>query len=96
MDEATRPSGPELDPEQEEIRREIAETRQELGETVEALAGKADVKGQAKAKVGEVRDKVTSASPEQVRQAAREYPIPLALFGALGAGVLIGVLIGRR
>ncbi len=49
----------------EEISEEIAETREELGDTVEALAGKADVKGQAKAKVdeakGEAKAKVDEA-----------------------------------
>jgi ElaB/YqjD/DUF883 family membrane-anchored ribosome-binding protein len=35
----------------EEIREDIAEAREQLGDTVEALASKADVKGQAKAKV---------------------------------------------
>ena len=40
----------------EELRQEIAQTRDELGDTVEALAGKADVKGQAKAKVDSAKE----------------------------------------
>ena len=42
----------------EEIRSDIEETREQLGETVEALAAKADVKGQAKAKVEDVKTQV--------------------------------------
>jgi Protein of unknown function (DUF3618) len=42
----------------QDIRRDIAETREELGETVAALTEKADVKGQAKARVEEVKSDV--------------------------------------
>jgi ElaB/YqjD/DUF883 family membrane-anchored ribosome-binding protein len=67
--------------EPEEIRSEIEQTREQLGETVEALAEKADVKGQAKAKVeetrqrftrkaGDAREKIAGASPDQARDAA--------------------------
>ncbi len=56
-------SAEQRDPEQ--IREEIDETRDQLGDAVEALAGKADVKGQSKAKVdsakGEVKAKVDTA-----------------------------------
>ena len=44
--------------EKEQLREEISETREELGETVEALAGKADVKAQAKEKADEVTQQV--------------------------------------
>lgn len=47
---------PELTPDQ--IRAQIERTRAELAETVDALAAKADVKGQAKDKVHEVTDSV--------------------------------------
>jgi ElaB/YqjD/DUF883 family membrane-anchored ribosome-binding protein len=67
----------------EEIRADIEETREQLGDTVEALAEKADVKHQAKLKVGETKDrfsrkadqakaKVSSASPDQARSAASD------------------------
>ena len=47
-------AGGEPEPnEPEQIRAEIEGTREELGETVEALATKADVKSQAKARVDE-------------------------------------------
>jgi ElaB/YqjD/DUF883 family membrane-anchored ribosome-binding protein len=65
----------------EEIRADIEETREQLGETVEALAAKADVKGQAKAKVddtkerfkrtaGDAKEKISHASPDQAKGAA--------------------------
>jgi hypothetical protein len=56
----------------QEIRDDIEQTRGELGETVEALAEKADVKGQAKAKVDEVKGRIgdkRTESVERVRQA---------------------------
>jgi ElaB/YqjD/DUF883 family membrane-anchored ribosome-binding protein len=46
------------DPEQ--IKEEIEETRQELGDTVAAVAQKADVKKQAKAKVTKAKAKATA------------------------------------
>jgi ElaB/YqjD/DUF883 family membrane-anchored ribosome-binding protein len=101
-------------PEPEEIRRDIAETREELGETVEALAQKADVKGQAKtkvaekqqeakAKLGEAREKVSGVTPDQAKQSAaqvaeraRERPVPATAAGAFAAGLVVGWLLGRR
>jgi ElaB/YqjD/DUF883 family membrane-anchored ribosome-binding protein len=59
----------------EEIREEIEEDREELGQTVEALAGKADVKGQAKAKVQDVKHGAQakmSAAKETAQQRADE------------------------
>lgn len=47
--EHSREKGRTQDP--EELQAEIAETRDELGETVEALARKADLKGQAQEKL---------------------------------------------
>jgi hypothetical protein len=59
----------------EEIRDEIEEDREELGQTVEALAGKADVRGQAKAKVQDVKHGAqvkVSAAKETAQQRADE------------------------
>ncbi len=50
------------DPEQ--IEQEIERTREQLGDTVEALAAKADVKGQARAKVEDVKERVTAKKHE--------------------------------
>jgi hypothetical protein len=93
----------------DEIRAEIESTREELGDTVEALAGKADVKGQARQRVEEVKDnvqakreeftaKVGSATPDGARQGgqqvvARIRENPLP---ALVAGAIVtGFLLGR-
>ncbi len=57
----------------EQIREDIDETREQLGDTVEAIAGKADVKEQAKAKVesarNEAQEKVASAKQSAQRKA---------------------------
>ena len=70
----------------EEIQAEIDTTREDLGDTAEALAGKADVKGQAKAKVDE--------GAQQLVGATRENPVQ-ALAGAFTAGVLVGWVLSR-
>jgi ElaB/YqjD/DUF883 family membrane-anchored ribosome-binding protein len=53
----------------EEIREDIEETREELGDTAAAVAQKADVKKQAKAKV-EAAKEMASAKADSVKQAA--------------------------
>ena len=94
--------------EPEEIRTEIEQTREQLGETVEALAEKADVKGQAKAKVGETRErftrkatdakeKISGASPDQAKGAATSAKTaaqerPLPF--AVGGAFAIGLIVG--
>ena len=55
----------------EEIERDIEQTRRELGETAAALAQKADVKGQAKAKVEDVKDQARERA-QSVKESARE------------------------
>ena len=58
-------AGGEADPnEPEQIRAEIEDTRGELGETVEALAKKADVKSQARARVDERKDALRQKQQE--------------------------------
>lgn len=47
-------------------------TRRELGETVEALAGKLDVKSQAREQVDEAKHRVT-AGVHEARQQAQRY-----------------------
>jgi ElaB/YqjD/DUF883 family membrane-anchored ribosome-binding protein len=84
---------------QEQIREEIAETRADLGDTAEALSGKADVKGQAKAKVDEAKVKVDAAKDEakakvdSAAQSVQENPVPVA--AAFGLGVVVGWLLAR-
>ena len=104
----------EKTPEPEEIQREIVEAREDLGDTVEALAQKADVKGRAKAnvaktqetlkaKVEEVQERVSNATPEAARQTAvqaaqsvRERPVPAIAVAALVGGLLAGWVLARR
>jgi ElaB/YqjD/DUF883 family membrane-anchored ribosome-binding protein len=101
VDEATRTSGPEVEGQQEkrspdEIRADIEETREDLGDTVEALAAKTDVKGQAKAKVESVKQKVGGATDGSVKEAATSNPVPTAAIAAFVGGLLVGILIARR
>ncbi|MEU4491661.1 DUF3618 domain-containing protein [Streptomyces purpurascens] len=55
----------------DELRRQIERTRSELGNTVEELAGKADVKGRARARAADLRDKA-GAMTVQLRSSAVE------------------------
>jgi ElaB/YqjD/DUF883 family membrane-anchored ribosome-binding protein len=55
----------------EEIREDIEQTRRELGDTAAAVADKADVKKQAKAKVAGVKEKA-SAKADEVKQTATQ------------------------
>jgi hypothetical protein len=89
MDEPERQAGPKVEVSSsggqktpDEIRRGIEGTRVELGETVEALAEKADVKGQVARRVSRVRDtagqrkgdlveKVKHATPESASSGAQ-------------------------
>ena len=115
MDEATRTSGSPVGDEQEtrspdEIRADIEDTREDLGDTVEALAAKTDVKGQAKAKVESVKEKVGGAkdgaadrTPEsaqqgfqQVKTTATDNPVPTAAIAAFVGGILVGIILARR
>jgi ElaB/YqjD/DUF883 family membrane-anchored ribosome-binding protein len=101
-------------PEPDELRREIEETRAELGDTVEALSHKADVKARARekaeerkqvatAKAEELKQKVSQATPDEVKSAAsgaattaRDRPEVPAIAAALLFGLLLGWLFGRR
>jgi ElaB/YqjD/DUF883 family membrane-anchored ribosome-binding protein len=116
MDQDTGRAGQAVDEqaEPEEIRRDIEETREDLGDTVETLAAKSDVKKQAKAKVDEVKARVSerkdealgkakqatpdsgSAAASQVKDVARENPLPVAVGAGVLAGFLLGRLTGRR
>jgi ElaB/YqjD/DUF883 family membrane-anchored ribosome-binding protein len=88
----------------EEIEAEIETTRADLGETVEALAEKADVKGQAERKLRETKRRaqanlsgpVETAREVAVRapQRAKENPVPLAV--AAGVGALAAIVWLRR
>jgi hypothetical protein len=95
------------DPQQ--LEREIEEARQDLGDTVEALAAKADVKGQAKRRFEESKasveertaqlvGKARDASPDSAARAAsqvseRARDNPVPL--AAAGAFLAGFLAGR-
>ncbi|GAA2602254.1 MULTISPECIES: DUF3618 domain-containing protein [Streptomyces] len=53
----------------DELRQQIERTRGELGDTVEELAGRADVKGRAKARAADLKDKA-GAMTVQLRSSA--------------------------
>lgn len=111
MDEAARTSSSEVESEPrspEEIRRDIEETREDLGDTAEALAGKADVKGQAKAKFEGLKQsaqektqqfgtKAKDATPESAGAGAEQVASvarenPIPI--AVGGAFAAGLLIG--
>jgi Protein of unknown function (DUF3618) len=58
----------------EEIETEIQQTREDLGDTVEALAGKADVKAQAKDKIAQVRATAQHKKDELASRARAATP----------------------
>ncbi|MGW0814911.1 DUF3618 domain-containing protein, partial [Streptomyces viridiviolaceus] len=64
-----RPGGGAKGP--DELRQQIEQTRSQLGDTVEELAGKADVKGRAKARAADLRDKAGAMSV-QLRSSAAQ------------------------
>ncbi|SDG53595.1 MULTISPECIES: DUF3618 domain-containing protein [Streptomyces] len=90
---ATGAKGPE------ELLAQIEETRGKLGDTVAELAGKTDVKGRARARAEDLRDRAGAMTVQLRSTAARagEQRVPLVLAG-VGAGAVVaaGVWWGRR
>jgi hypothetical protein len=119
MGKASRAEGTAMSPDQdqlgqeqaspEELQAEIEKTREELGDTVEALAEKADVKAQAKARIESAKDAaqqkketvsttIKSATPESAAVGAQKVATtakknPVPL--AAGGAFVVGFLIGR-
>jgi hypothetical protein len=101
MGEDPRQDGEAVETEErtpEQIEAEIERTRREMGDTVAAVAEKADVKAQAKAKVDETKARLRAKAPSstgegagKVGQVARENQRPLIIGGA----VLVAFLLGR-
>ena len=82
----------------EQIEADIERTRRDMGDTVAAVAEKADVKGQAKAKVEDAKARLKAAAPDSagdgagtVGRLANENRRPLIIGGA----VLVAFLLGR-
>lgn len=83
----------------------MAATRERLAASIEALAAKADVKAQAKAKASEAADEAKARAAEAASQArataedalAQVRQLPPAVLGAVAVGVtLLIVLLIRR
>jgi hypothetical protein len=93
----------------EQLQQDIAETRAQLGDTVEALAGKADVKGQAEERISDLKGtarqkkeqfttRLKAVAPEDAAAGAQQVAAkaktdPLPF--AVGGAFLIGVVVGR-
>jgi uncharacterized protein DUF3618 len=93
----------------QEIHEDIEQTREELGDTAAALAGKADVKAQAKAKIDSAKEsaqhkkaqlfgKAKEATPDSIGSGAESVAStaqkdPLPF--AVIAAFVVGVAVGR-
>lgn len=71
----------------ERIEADIEHQRERLAETVDQLAHKLDVKAQGKAKVEELKDRVTTSDGK---------PRPELIGAAAGAVVVLGLIIWWR
>jgi hypothetical protein len=101
MGEDTRQDGEAVETEErtpEQIEADIERTRRDLGDTVAAVAEKADVKAQARAKVDDAKARLKAKAPDSagdgagtVGRVASENRRPLIIGGA----VLIAFLLGR-
>ena len=101
MGEDPRQDGQAVETEErtpEQIEAEIEQTRRAMGDTVAAVAEKADVKSQAKAKVDDAKARLRAKAPSSagdgagtVGRLARENQRPLVIGGA----VLVAFLLGR-
>ncbi|WP_416237765.1 DUF3618 domain-containing protein [Streptomyces sp. NEAU-W12] len=86
----------------DELRREIERTRHELGDTVEQLAGKMDVRGNAMARVEDLRDRAGAmtvqlrSNASQVRLAGTRKPWPAVVAGGTVAGLAATAVLRRR
>lgn len=87
----------------DELRREIERTRHELGDTVAELADKMDVKGRARARADDLRDRAGAmtvqmrSSAAHAGEAGMRHRKPVMIAGAaVGAAVAAGVMMRRR
>ncbi len=81
----------------EALLEQIEETREELGATVEALAHKADVKGQVHEKVEERKERLHQVQAEttgKLRTILARPAVPAAI--AAGAALLLLISLRRR
>jgi hypothetical protein len=101
MNTTPQPPEPDKNLTPEEIEADIAATRERLAEDVEALAAKADIPGQAKARIEETRRKaghVAHQVQDQATQTAQSLPRPalIALPTAIAAILALIIIIATR
>jgi ElaB/YqjD/DUF883 family membrane-anchored ribosome-binding protein len=115
VDEGTRQGSPAVDapgergPEQ--IRADIEQTRRDVGDTAAALAQKADVKAQARAKREQIKTRIREKASDTARRVGERTPPPVKRAASsasttvkqhpvpvgVGAAALVGaVLLGWR
>jgi uncharacterized protein YjbJ (UPF0337 family) len=82
-------------PDRQAILDDIDRTREQMGQTVEALAAKADVKGRAQQKAGEVSGRVQQQARGAAATTAQHWP-EIAAAAAAAAAVVAGWLVIRR
>ncbi|GGV79381.1 DUF3618 domain-containing protein [Streptomyces griseoloalbus] len=86
----------------DELRRQIEQTRHELGDTVEELAGKMDVKGRARARADDLRDRAGAMTVQMRSSAAHAGEVgarqrkPILLASAVVAVVVAAGVVMRR
>ncbi|MBT3150683.1 DUF3618 domain-containing protein [Streptomyces sp. CHD11] len=86
----------------DELRQQIERTRHELGDTVEELAGKMDVKGRAKARADDLRDRAGAmtvqmrSSAAHAGQAGLRHRKPVIIAGAVVAAAVGAVMVRRH
>lgn len=86
----------------DELRREIEQTRHELGDTVEQLAGKMDVRGNATARMEDLRDRAGAMTVQlrsnatQAWLAGTRKPWPVMVAGGAVAGLVATAVLRRR
>ena len=88
------------------LRADIERERRELGETVAALAEKTDVKSQAQRRITETRESLDRKKEQVVasgqhmtgldQSPGAERRRMIAIAGAVGAGLVLVVLMRRR
>lgn len=101
MNSTPQPPEPDKKASREEIEADIEATRERLADDVAALAAKADVPGQVRAKVQQTRGNVSNAARktrQQATQKVRSLPrvAQLAIPAAMAVLGVILIIAGRR
>ncbi|MGJ9373795.1 DUF3618 domain-containing protein [Nesterenkonia sp. CF4.4] len=103
------PREPDKGASPDEIEADIERTRRELGETVEALAGKLDVKSQAREQVNEAKHRIVEQTNETRQHAVRYLerakasatneqgkPNTYAWIGVATVAAVAAIIVARR